>query len=372
MFGGIPVILTLGLLVASFRLRSFAFDFHGDLYSAGRAILDGHNPYQFGFLEHLAAVKRTGGELNPVFAVPVYPAPALLAAVPLSVLPFRLAGGLFVLINAASLVLALRLLGVRDWRCTGVAFLAFPVEHGLMLGAIDGILVLAGAAVWRWRACVWPPATALAVLVGAKLFAWPVALWMLITRRWRAFGLAALLGSAGVLGAWAVVGFSSISQYPKALGNLSFVLHGSGVSMLDFLADVGVPYTLARVASIAVTGALLAAAGLIAQRSGEERTGFGLAVMACLTASPIVWPHYLALVFIPIALVAPRFSPLWLVPLLGYLYPAELSHGQVWRIIPYLAIEVIVIASLLRSKPFRAEILVSPLLNLRSRARVTG
>jgi hypothetical protein len=40
-------------------------------------------------------------------------------------------------------------------------------------------------------------------------------------------------------------------------------------------------------------------------------------VMAALTASPIVWDHYLVLLFVPIALMSPSYSKLWLVPLAG-------------------------------------------------------
>ena len=77
-----------------------------------------------------------------------------------------------------------------------------------------------------------------------------------------------------------------------------------------------------------------------------ERRAFGLAVMAGLCRSPIVWPHYLTLVFVPIALLAPQLSVLWLVPLLAYLAPVELTGGHIFEMLPYLAIEAIVVASL--------------------------
>ncbi len=69
-------------------------------------------------------------------------------------------------------------------------------------------------------------------------------------------------------------------------------------------------------------------------------------IMAALVSSPVVWPHYLALIFIPIALVSPELSVLWLVPLLGYLAPVEQTNGDFWQIVPFLAIELIVIAVL--------------------------
>ena len=69
-------------------------------------------------------------------------------------------------------------------------------------------------------------------------------------------------------------------------------------------------------------------------------------VVAGVISSPLVWPHYLTLVFVPIALLSPTLSPLWFVPLLGYLAPVELTSGDAWRILPYTAVELTVLACL--------------------------
>ena len=39
-----------------------------------------------------------------------------------------------------------------------------------------------------------------------------------------------------------------------------------------------------------------------------------LCLAAALAASPIVWMHYFLLLLVPLALIRPRLSPLWLVP----------------------------------------------------------
>src|SRR6202034_3510813 len=69
------------------------FDFKGGLYNAGVDILHGRDPYRAAFLAHQAAIIRAGGvalgeTAKNAFSVPVYPAPANLAVVPLSLLPF--------------------------------------------------------------------------------------------------------------------------------------------------------------------------------------------------------------------------------------------------------------------------------------------
>ncbi len=116
---------------------------------------------------------------------------------------------------------------------------------------------------------------------------------------------------------------------------------------------LGLSRTIGDLLSLILTAALLAGAW----RSGHagtdegERRAFGLAVLAALTCSPVVWPHYMTLVFIPIALLSPELSALWLVPLLAYLAPGELTGGDIFRILPYVAIELIVVACLCPSEP---------------------
>ena len=68
--------------------------------------------------------------------------------------------------------------------------------------------------------------------------------------------------------------------------------------------------------------------------------------MAGLASSPVVWPHYFVLVSAAIALISPRLSPLWLMPLVAYLAPVAQTHGDIWKILPYIALEVMTVAAL--------------------------
>lgn len=297
------------------------YDFRGGLYNAGVAILNGHNPFHAGYIAHQAAIMRAGGTAvgetwaHP-FSLPVYPAPADLAVVPLSLLPFWLAGVTVTLLSVAAMVLALRLLGVRDWRCYGLALISWPFVYGLELGAIGPVLVLGTAALWRWRDRLWPPAVALAGVVIAKIFPFPLAAWLIITRRYRQAALAAGLGIAITLGAWATLGLAGLTSYPSMLSNLSFIQEGRSDSIVAVLLAAGLSVSAAQAL------ALLAGVGLVSLawrfgRAGHQTKAYGLVVMAALTASPIVWDHYLVLLFVPIALLSPGYSQLWLVPLAG-------------------------------------------------------
>ena len=350
-FAVLPAVVTLALLGNGLARGPFLYDFKGGLYGAGTDIVHGDNPYRPAYLERQAAVKREGERPETIISVPVYPALPLLAAVPFSFLPYRVAGVFFALLSIGALLGALRLLGVRDWRCYGVAFMSWPVAHGLMLGALTPLLVFGAAAAWRFRSQVWPPALAVAAIVSAKLFPWPLAVWLLATHRARAFVIATTVALGGTLAAWAAIGFDGLRDYPSMLSNLSYVSEDVGVSLVAGLIALGVSAALAKSIAFLVAGGLLIAAWRFARRPDGDRRAYGIAVIAALVASPMVWPHYLALLFVPIALVSPRLSWLWLTPLLAYVAPVAQTSGRTWVIPLYLAI---VAAPLVRLLPWPA------------------
>lgn len=348
LLGVLPVVLSFLVLDWTYGGHTFLSDFHGDLYSAGRDILAGRDPYRLPFLTHQAAIAGAGGHPNTIFAVPVYPAPALVAAVPLALVPYKVAGIIFTVMGIGALCLGLRLLGVRDWRCYGAAFLSWPVLHTLRLGQVNEFLILAVAIAWRWRPRALVTGAAVASAVIAKVFLWPLGLFLLMTNRWRALGAAMAYGIGALVLAWAVIGFAGLSAYPQMLSDLSAVEGTAGISVVSLAAATGVGHGLAVGVSLLITVTLIALAWSFLRVEGGERNAFGLLVIAGLTSSSLVWPHYMALLFVPIALLSPSFGPLWLVPLLGYLAPVELTSGDPWRIVVYLVMELIVVVALCR------------------------
>jgi hypothetical protein len=322
------------------------YDFKGGLYNAGQAILHGHDPYRAGFIARQAAIMRSGGiaigqTSAHAFSVPVYPAPANLAVVPLSLMPYWVAGVVFTILSVGAMVLALWLLDVRDWRCYGLALISWPFIYGLELGTLGPLIVLGVAIMWRWREHLWPPAVALASIVIAKIFPFPLAAWLLITRRYRQLLLAVVLAAAVTLVAWAGLGFAGLTEYPSMLSNLSFIQEGRSDSLVAALLAAGLSARAAQAVALVAAGGLLAMAWRLARTEDGQRRAFGLAVMAALTASPIVWDHYLVLLFVPVALLTPSYSGLWLIPLagpivltlsaliapLGRVLPAESGHN---------------------------------------------
>jgi Glycosyltransferase family 87 len=296
------------------------YDFRGGLYNAGTAILHGLNPYHAGFLAHQAAIMRAGGvaigeTTQRTFSLPVYPAPANLAIIPLSLLPFWLAGTIYSVLSVAAIVLAIWWLEVRDWRCYALTLLSSPFILGMFLGALGPFLVLGAAAAWRWRDRLWAPAIAIATIVVAKIFPCLLAIWLLATRRYRAFWLAVAIGVAVTLIAWATIGFAGMLEYPQMLANVSFIQELRASSLVAILIALGFSPFAATVLAVAAGIGLLAEAWRVARGPDGDRKALGLAIIASLTAAPIVWDHYFVLLFIPIALRSPKLSGLWFLPL---------------------------------------------------------
>jgi hypothetical protein len=125
------VIATVVTLAANSRNGQYGFDFHG-IWRAAYAIAHGLNPYP---APNAARFALTG---NPYVLPPVV---GLVTALFVS-LPFTMA---MLLCNAAcvaSLMGALWLVGVRDWRVYLISLCSFPFVSSLLLGQPDGVLAL--------------------------------------------------------------------------------------------------------------------------------------------------------------------------------------------------------------------------------------
>jgi phosphatidylserine synthase len=118
------------------------------------------------------------------------------------------------------------------------------------------------------------------------------------------------------LGAWALIGFDGMARYPQMLSEMSLLQEGRAQSLVNVLVVAGISPSAATSAAIVAALAVLCGAWRLARRPDGDRRAFGLTIIAALTGTPIVWEHYMVLLFVPIALVSPRLSRLWLAPVL--------------------------------------------------------
>jgi hypothetical protein len=276
------------------------FDFRGTLWEPARALLDGIPIYPEPTRDNIVLG-------NPA----VYPPVFILLSVPLALIPVTAASWLWFCVLGGCVFAALWILGVRDWRCYVIALTSPVVIHGLFYGNLTIVMVLLVALAWRFRDRAGVAGLALGAAVAAKLFVWPVVVWLVLTRRYRAAAWSVVAAAVLVVGAWALIGFDGLRDYPKLLRVVQDVYAQRSLSLSTVAGALGASVSVS-VAIAALAGvAMLGGAAVLARRTDGDRRAFALAVGACVIASPIVWPNYAALLFVPIAIVSPRLSPVW-------------------------------------------------------------
>jgi alpha-1,2-mannosyltransferase len=309
------------------RSRSALQDF-GIFRKAALEVVHGHSPY---VTPSAAAFSQ--------FDKFVYPPVAALFFAPFAALPAGAARVVMFIAGLAAIFAALRLLGVQDWRCYGVAIISAPAINTLALGALTSFLLLGVSLLWRFRDNAWVAGVAAAFTAVLKLFLWPLAVWLVATRRWRASIICGGAGLVLLLGGWAVIDFAGFHNYPTVVHLLEKVEAPASYSTIALLGLSGGTET----ATTVVLSLAAAVAVWVAARgaSGSQRA-LAVAIGASLLVTPLVWMHYLLLLFVPIALYRPRLSALWFVPLVLWATPTTHSHGTSWRIALALAVVAVV------------------------------
>jgi alpha-1,2-mannosyltransferase len=176
------------------------------------------------------------------------------------------------------------------------------------------------------------------VLVVAKLFLWPLWLWLVYTRRFAAAALSAAVGVTVTVAAWWGLGFAGLHDYPRVLSRLTELVGTNSYSSYALLHAGGLSGATAQRLVVVAGGALAALAAWRFRAVRTDERSFVAALGLALLVTPILWPHYLVLLFAPIALLRRTLSPLWLLPLLIWFDGHAWSYGDPARIIPLLAL----------------------------------
>ena len=229
-----------------------------------------------------------------------------------------------------SVIVGLRLVGIRDWRCYGAAFLWAPVGFGIQTANLSLLLLLGLALLWRLRHKVGATALVLGSLISLKLFLWPLVIWLLATRRYLAAVWSLLLALTISLLSWAVLGFAGFHDYPRVARIFVSYYEKTSYTPYAFLVSLGASEPFARVGGLAVGMAALGGCALAARRRRSDKASFTFAVAAALLCSPIVWLHYFALLLVPLALLSPGFSVAWLLPVILWACPVG-APTSAWK-----------------------------------------
>jgi alpha-1,2-mannosyltransferase len=308
--------------------NEYGLDFFGGTWHAGKAVLDGLNPYP---------PPEGGWRLLHASSGFMTPPPLALVGVPFSLLPFWAAVLSFNLACVAAAIAALRILDVTDRRVWLLVLCSFPFVSSLALGQPDGLFALAAACAWYWRDDRWRGGVAVGCLIAAKLLAWPLVIWLLITRRTRQAAVAASSAVAVILGSWGVIGFRGAGSYLQLLKDDAGTYEYRSHSLVSGFMQIGLSSQAAVGASLVSALAIGAGAVLIARRS--DGGWFTAALFLGILSSPIVWDHYLVMLFVCLAAIRRVRDPVsWVLIALLWACPVE-NPANLWQawLVPAIA-----------------------------------
>jgi hypothetical protein len=299
--GSIVVIATLWLFLDAAAGR-YGLDFRDGIWRAGSAVLHGRSPYP-------PANAKLLFSLQHAF---VTPPPLAVLGAPFALLPFGPAVVVWDIICVGAFAGALAVLGVRDVRIYALALSSFLLYDSLTNGQPDGLFVLAAALAWRCRDS-WAGGVGVGVLIAAKLVAAPLLLWFLVTRRMRSFAIACASTAILLAASWAFIGFKGLAGYPKLLAAdaHAFETWSYSYSVVKALNWLGVSENASRWLSLLVAAAV---AMIVVRRARGSDFGWFTAMLTFgLLASPILWLHYLLLLYVPMAISRRNSLAIWLV-----------------------------------------------------------
>jgi hypothetical protein len=276
----------------------------------------------------------------------VYPAPAAVLFAPFALIGRDAADAIFVALQLAAVALTLHVLEVRDWRVYGAAYLWAAVASGWLTGNVTLLLVLAVAAAWRWRERAATCGALVGLVVAFKLFLWPLGLWLLGTRRYLAVGWGVGVGLVLNVAGWAILGFHELHRYQRLVHALVDALQNRGYTLMSLSDDLGAGRGTGY--AVALT---LGAAGAVwcvtSGRRGRDTEALTVALTIALVVTPLVWIHYFALFLVPVAIVAPRLGPLWLLPLAYWLCVAGARQPETWQLLVAIGATAALVIALL-------------------------
>ena len=305
--GVIPVVALVLALAAYAGDDRLALDFHHELYRQADAVVHDRDAYE-----------SPGADLSDRSNL-LWPMAAVLPVVPLTAVSTDVADWIATVLVLASLVGALWLLEIRDWRIYGVVLLWPATIEAIQTANASLPLTLLVVLMWRYRDRTAIAGVALGYGIAVKLFLWPLAVWLALVGRARAAAIAVLAAAASLA---LLLPFIGVPDYVRLLRKLTETFEHDAYTVFALLADLGVPDTAARVVTVALGLGILALAW--------RRRSLGLAIAAALCLSPIVWRHFFVLLLVPLALSRPRFDVVWLIPI-GLWVGDGTFNGAPWQ-----------------------------------------
>ena len=315
----VPITVELTLLGVAWERRALGIDMKLSLLPAADLIRAGVAPF----------TRTHYPPLIPVALVPFtfLPSPEVILA----------------LLAVAAVPATLWALDVHDWRCYGATFLWAPIFSGIQTANATVFLALASALAWRYRDRTWASATAAGLAVSAKLISWPLVVWLGATGRARAAVGSVLVALASSIGLGLLLELT-LRHADTKLGEIAGSSESPSYSIIDVSRSLGAETWMGLVL-LAAFGLALAALVVVVGRRGDDTRAFCLACLGSLVGAPNIWLHTFAFLLPIVALTRPRFSGMWLVPVLFVLVPVEEPIGVevavAWMLVGFIAFRLL-------------------------------
>ncbi len=275
---------------------------------------------------------------------------------PFAALPIWLAEKSFVVVSIVAYLTGLRLIGVKSNFLVISLVLSSVSIISFQMGTLNPILFLAIAATWKFRDRPVVSGLFVAIAVSTKLFLFPLAAFLFLSKRFRAFAAAFAL-TGGVLGFGFLLGPLSAVGYYHLLTQLARHEGGQGYSLAALLGRLAVGATPASMLAIASSAIIFFLALTIAEPEQRQRGIFLAAVVSSLIITPIMWASYLPLLIPAIAVQDRRQN--WLV-LLGPASWILVTPDRLGALGDVIGLAVVSASSLLYWRQIRSEAATTP------------
>ncbi len=241
-----------------------------------------------------------------------YPTFAALLVLPMGLLPYPVVATGHVLLNLVVLAGLTRWLVVPLARRHGwplpwawlwalpLVFLVEPVRETIGFGQVNlFLLALVLADVVALRRGSRFAGVGIGLAAAVKLTPGLFVVWLLLTRRWRAAGVAAGTAAGATLLAAAVAPATSWRFWTETLwqtervGALDKTSNQSLLGALARLADPGDPPRLVWAVLAAAALAFVLTRAVRVTRAGDDLAGVALTGLAACLVSPVTWSHHL-------------------------------------------------------------------------------
>ncbi len=324
---------------------TLGFDFLA-YHAAATRVLDGQPLYDTSF-------EATGG-----FGLFYYPPAFLPLVLPFGLLEPALATWLWIAILLVAFAVGVAILPVARsvrWWIVLLAGLSWPFVFAVKLGQVGPLLFLAFSVGRRWIDDPGRLGASAAIRAAIKIQPGLVLVWAVLTRRWRAAVVGAMVLAALSIMATVLAGPAAWSDFFALIRQVGNPIETErNMTPGAVLYQLGVSAGLAAWVQLASTIAVVVLFLVAATRSSAEAS-YLVAVVASQLLSPILWDHYAMLLLLPVAyLLSAGVRWAVLIPLVTAVPLIGITPPIVYPVAFYVTLVATLVVGLRRPGPVQA------------------